>query len=50
MSDCNLFDWTTAGNDAIKYYSGAAQYRNQFELYDIPEGDVYIDLGTALGV
>lgn len=44
----SLFDWTTAGNDDIKYYSGAAQYRNQFELSQVPEGDVYIDLGFVM--
>ena len=43
-----LFDWTTAGDDAIKYYSGAAQYRNQFTLEHIPSGDIYIDLGNVM--
>ena len=43
-----LFDWTTAGNDDIKYYSGAAQYRNQFDLRQVPDGDVYIDLGFVM--
>ena len=43
-----LFDWTTSANDAIKYFSGAAQYRNQLEIYEIPEGDIYIDLGNVM--
>ena len=43
-----LFDWATAGDDAIKYYSGAAQYRNQFELDKLPDTDIYIDLGNVM--
>ena len=44
----SLFDWTASDNDDVKYYSGAAQYRNQFDLSRIPEGDVYIDLGFVM--
>ena len=43
-----LFDWTTAGNEDIKYYSGAANYRNQFTLDRLPDGDIYIDLGNVM--
>ena len=43
-----LFDWTTAGDDAIKYYSGPAQYRNQFTLDQVPGDDIYIDLGNVM--
>ena len=43
-----LFDWAASDDDAIKYYSGAAHYRNQFEIYDIPQGDVYVDLGNVM--
>ncbi|MBO4557090.1 MAG: glycoside hydrolase family 2 [Bacteroidales bacterium] len=43
-----LFDWTTAGDAAIKYYSGAAHYRNSFEIREMPKGDVYIDLGSVM--
>ena len=25
-----------------------AHYRNQFEIYDIPAGDIYIDLGNVM--
>ena len=46
-ADC-LFDWTTAGNDDIKYYSGAASYRNQFTLGKLPDGDIFIDLGNVM--
>ncbi len=44
----SLFDWSQSDVDAIRYYSGAAHYRNQFEIYDIPAGDVYIDLGNVM--
>lgn len=44
----SLFDWTTAVNEDIKYYSGAAQYRNQFELDKVPDGDTYLDLGFVM--
>ena len=43
-----LFDWTTAASEDIKYYSGAVQYRNQFELGQIPDSDIYIDLGNVM--
>ena len=43
-----LSDWAASADDSIKYYSGAAQYRNQFELSDLPDSDIYIDLGTVM--
>ncbi|MBQ9583281.1 MAG: glycoside hydrolase family 2 [Bacteroidales bacterium] len=43
-----LFDWTTATDESIRYYSGPAIYRNQFEMYELPKGDVYLDLGWVM--
>ena len=43
-----LSDWTASADDSIRYYSGAAQYRNQFELSDLPDSDIYIDLGNVM--
>jgi hypothetical protein len=42
-----LSDWTLSENADVKYYSGEAVYRNQFDLSNIPEGEVYLDLGEA---
>jgi hypothetical protein len=41
-----LQDWTTFANDSIKYFSGTALYKNEFELPEIPDGQsVYLHLG-----
>lgn len=48
LSKGGLFDWTTALDESIKYYSGPATYRSQFEMYEVPKGDVYLDLGIVM--
>ena len=41
-----LKDWTTFSNDSIKYYSGAANYKNEFKLSVSPKGKtLYLNLG-----
>lgn len=41
-----LKDWTTFSNDSIKYYSGAADYKNEFKLSVSPKGKtLYLNLG-----
>lgn len=42
-----LTDWSLMENEQVKYYSGEAIYRNTFNLQDIPEDAIYIDLGVA---
>jgi hypothetical protein len=43
-----LTDWSKSKNDAIKYYSGTAQYSTEFTLESIPDGkDIFIDLGKV---
>jgi len=43
-----LTDWSLNANDSIKYYSGAAHYRNSFKVQKIGKGTRYvIDLGLA---
>jgi hypothetical protein len=43
----NLYDWTMAANDSIKYYSGTAVYLNHFELAEISAHSVYLNLGKV---
>ena len=43
-----LFDWAASDTPSVKYYSGAAQYRIQTEIEDLPSGDIYIDLGNVM--
>ncbi|WP_228714534.1 glycosyl hydrolase [Posidoniimonas corsicana] len=43
-----LTDWSESSDPAIRYYSGAAVYRQTFDLPDGPTGDDYwIDLGRV---
>lgn len=44
-----LADWTQRGEPGIRYYSGAAAYRKQFDLPAEPSGSsqLYLDLGTV---
>ena len=43
-----LTDWSQNSNDSIKYYSGAAHYRNTFKIKKIEKGASYIiDVGVA---
>ncbi len=43
----SLVDWTSRPEGGIRYYSGIASYHKSFELPEIPEGPVYIDLGKV---
>lgn len=44
----SLSDWSHSDNDAIRYYSGTAQYSTAFTLKSVPAGkDVFINLGKV---
>ncbi|MDO5309592.1 MAG: glycosyl hydrolase [Planctomycetia bacterium] len=43
----NLYDWTTSDNDAIKYYSGTANYATIVKLDAKPTNRVYLELGAV---
>ncbi|MDD2525525.1 MAG: glycosyl hydrolase [Bacteroidales bacterium] len=43
-----LTDWTQSKDSTIKYYSGKATYTTYFSLSEIPEGEIYIDLGKVM--
>ena len=44
----SLADWSKSDNDAIKYYSGTAEYTTEFTLDSIPAGkDIFINLGKV---
>jgi hypothetical protein len=46
-----LTDWSVNSNDSIKYYSGAAVYRNEFSTKKVEKGVNYIiDLGAAKNI
>ena len=45
-----LTDWITRPEDGIKFYSGKATYRTTFELSEIPDGKVFLDLGAVRDV
>ncbi len=44
----SLFDWTTSSDPNIAAYSGKAVYTTDFNLTQIPQGEVYIDLGKVM--
>ncbi|MBM3333642.1 discoidin domain-containing protein, partial [Candidatus Sumerlaeota bacterium] len=47
----NLTDWTQRPEEAIRYYSGAATYRQTFDLTEPPAGQrFYLDLGEVNNV
>ncbi len=43
----SLSDWTESGDWRIKYYSGTATYTSEFTLDEIPEGDLFLNLGEV---
>lgn len=43
-----LTDWTQNKDTTIKYYSGKATYTTYFSLSNIPEGEIYLDLGKVM--
>jgi hypothetical protein len=42
-----LTSWTELPNEKAKYYSGTAVYKTKFNLEEIPEGELYINLGDV---
>lgn len=47
MTYTSLSDWTESGDWRIKYYSGTATYTSEFTLDEIPEGDLFLNLGEV---
>jgi hypothetical protein len=43
----SLSSWTKSGDPGIKYYSGTATYTSEFTLNEIPEGDLFLNLGEV---
>lgn len=43
-----LTDWSLNENPQIKYYSGRATYTRTFDMNEIPEGRIYMDLGEVM--
>ena len=43
-----LTDWTKSDNEAIRYYSGIAQYENTLSLPTLPPSPVYLNLGRVM--
>jgi hypothetical protein len=43
----NLDDWSLRPEDEIKHYSGTATYRNVFDVPDLNDSEVYLDLGEV---
>lgn len=41
-----LFDWSTSGNDSIKYYSGEVTYKKQFNITLSKNKKYVVDLGS----
>ncbi len=46
LSD-TLFDWSTSADNAVKYYSGHAEYTSVFKYHKKLTGNVLIDLGRV---
>jgi len=45
-----LESWTQRPEEGIKYYSGTAVYRKTFDLDNMPENPLFLDLGQVLDV
>jgi hypothetical protein len=43
----NLSSWTESADWRVKYYSGTATYATEFTLDEIPEGDLFLNLGKV---
>ena len=43
-----LFDWKESENPQIKYFSGHAIYKTTFDINQLPNEPVYIDLGKVM--
>jgi hypothetical protein len=42
----SLVSWTANADDGIRYYSGKARYRKTFDLGNIPDKRIILDLGN----
>lgn len=42
-----LEDWTLDPDPRIRYYSGKATYRTEFDMGEEPQGDLLVDLGNV---
>jgi hypothetical protein len=42
-----LVDWKDHSDERIKFYSGTAIYTTDFSVDEIPDGEVYLDLGNV---
>ena len=42
-----LIDWTASEDDRIRYYSGTADYEISFEIGELPQQHIVIDLGSV---
>lgn len=43
-----LIDWMNSENNAIKYFSGQAVYTTSFTLSELPQKELYLDLGKVM--
>lgn len=43
-----LQDWSQMADESIKYFSGEAVYTTTFNLQDLPQEEMYIDLGKVM--
>ena len=43
----SLSSWTESTDQSIKYYSGTATYATEFTLDELPEGDLFLNLGKV---
>jgi len=44
----NLQDWSLSQDERIKYFSGKAFYKTTFSLENLPEKQLYVDLGKVM--
>jgi hypothetical protein len=43
----SLYDWTESPDPSIKYYSGTATYTTEFNMEEIPRGEIFLNLGNV---
>ena len=43
----SLTSWTESADDRMKYYSGTATYTSEFTMDEVPEGDLFLNLGDV---
>ena len=44
----NFEDWSQSQDERIKYFSGKAFYKTKFNINNIPDKQIYIDLGKVM--